>query len=131
MRFFCLSVLLSFMAWTFSLSQFKRSLPLSSRSLILRELQESMVEFLQENIPGVQNIRFLQAYTKTLRPGKQITAYFKYSYEIWAPGAQRTKEVREGEFDLTSKDGGSTWEPRAKNFRDLNLEFLEELVISP
>ncbi len=119
------------MWWTFTLNRSERDLSVANRGAILRELQEAMIGFLQENVEGIQNIRFLQAYTKTLKPGERIIAYFKYSYEAPTPEGQLTKETRDGEFDLNSKDGGNTWEPRALNFRDLSLEFLEELTISP
>ena len=130
MRFFSLIILVVAMWWTFTLNRGERDLSVNNRGLILRELQESMIGFLQDNVEGIQNIRFLQAYTRTVRPGEQIVAYFKYSYEAPTPEGQLTKETRDGEFDLKSQDGGKTWEPKALNFRDLSLEFLEDLTIT-
>ncbi len=131
MKFLGLLIMVLLMWWTFTLNQTERKIPVETRSQIIRELQESMIDFLVENVDGIQGITFLQSYTTTLVPGKQIVAYFKYSYEAPTPTGQYTRETRDGEFELVSEDGGNSWQPKALTFRDLSLEFLEELRISP
>lgn len=131
MRYLSLLFLVFLVGWSYALSHRPRDISVEVHGFLVQELKSVMTDFLKEKVQGVQNIQFYQVYTEVVKPGEQLLAYVKYSYESPTTDGELTREVREGEFDLVSKDRGATWEPKARNFRDLNLEFLEEMKIVP
>lgn len=131
MKYLGLIVLFAFMIWTYKLSSSSQGVPVSTHVNLVNELKQIMGDYLQQNVPGIQNISFLQVYTENRGSKDKLIAYVKYSYESPLENGQVTKELREGTIDLTSKDNGETWEPVSMDFKDLSVEFLEDLKIVP
>lgn len=131
MKFLSWVALIALAAWTFQLSQKSQALPVEVHGFLVQELKKVMTDYLKNNVEGVQNIKFYRLFTEEIEPAQRLKAYVKYSYESNLQNGALTRELREGEFDLVSNDGGLTWEPTAKNFRELNLEFLDGLRVVP
>lgn len=131
MKFLSWVALIAIAAWTFQLSQQSQALPIRVHGFLVQELQKVMTNYLESHVEGVQNITFHRLFTEEVEPAQKLKAYVKYSYESYMENGSLTRELREGEFDLVSSDGGLTWEPTAKNFRELNLEFLDGLRVVP
>ena len=131
MKFLSWILIVLLMSWTFQASKTSQALPVAQHGYLVEELKTMIVDYLVNNVENVQNIDFQRFFTEIVVPQENIPAYVKYSYESTTESGALTREVREGEFDLFSTDGGQTWEPNAKNFRGLNLEFLEGLRVTP
>lgn len=131
MRLFSVLLLLAMMTWTYCLSRDVPAVSHETHGVLVKELKSLMAEYLNENVSGIQNITFYRMYTEVVKPNQEMKAFTKYSYESKTETGALTKELREGEFLLVSSDGGKTWQPKATEFRDVNLEFLEELKIVP
>ncbi len=131
MKFLMLALLAFVVFYTFNLSQEKRITPIQVHAQIVDELKSAMSDYLKNNSPDIKNIEFIKSTTEVLKPGALLKAYFKYSFDTPSKDGSSARETREGEFLLSSDDKGETWEPKGQNFKSLELEFLEELVISP
>lgn len=131
MKYLSLIVLLGLMIWTFNLSSSQNEVPVATHVNLANELKAVMTDYLKQNVAGIQNIQFHHLYTESKANKNRLTAFVKYSYESPLSETQVTKEIREGKIELESKDNGQTWEPLEMDFKDLSVEFLEDLKIVP
>lgn len=131
MKYLSWALIVLAMSWTFNQSQISQALPLRQHDFLVQELKDLIVDYLVENVSEVEDITFHRFFTEITVPQQRIGAYVKYSYVSSMDSGAKTRELREGEFDLISADNGQTWEPHAVNFKDLNLEFLEGLRVTP
>ncbi len=131
MRYLSLIALIIIAAWTFALSQREPTIPVAVHSQLASELRQVIAQYIESNVQGVENLRFQKVFTEVIQPEKKLRAYVKYAYDITLADGMKTREAREGYFNLITEDRGQTWSAEVGEFSETNLEFLEDFRITP
>ncbi|MBL7688216.1 MAG: hypothetical protein JNJ49_09285 [Bdellovibrionaceae bacterium] len=113
-KYFAALVILLAMMWTWDLAHSDRELGLDKRRAIESTLQETIVQYIKSQRPGVTDVIFQQLFSEDLpskEPGtKEMLVRFRYvTDESIGTSGDMTEQVFEGSVRLRSKDG-STWE---------------------
>ncbi len=81
MKYIALVVTLAFMAWTWSLAKSPSNFGLQEHQAIQENLEHLLTEQIQQERPNAKNIQFLQLYSETVIPERELLVHVRVAIQ--------------------------------------------------
>ncbi len=112
MKYIALVATLIFMAWTWSLAKSPSKFGLQEHQVLQEALEQMITEQIRQERPNAKNISFLQLYSETVVPGKELRIHVRVAIrDSLGPTAETTKQVTQ---EPTEKTATKTTEATAE-----------------
>lgn len=129
MKFLSIIILLALMAWTWTGYKSTADVTVTTHVELQNELKNFITGYIQENVKGSSNIKFLRFWTEPTT-SKEIRAVFEYSFDSIDTNQETTTTALKGYAFLTPREGNSEWSLDRVEINDQVIEFKNGSVVT-